>query len=563
MTLILSATPLSAEFRDELARTGVRGPLDAVTFETLAALRSKPLPAMLRSLLARRGEVVVIALQDEASRPLLPLLALVSLASLPRRLDVARPNEVRSRLDPLTLGRMLLSLGFASVRARTAVRAAAGELEKLRGAPRLPDPPFVRPGVLYLNANLWFGLRAGGSVGHTAGVINALRDAGHPVDFAGLTDPVLLRPDVGLVDLPLLPLGMPFELNHYALQETIVRRLVARARDRRYGLIYQRMSVHSYAGAVVSRHLRIPLVLEYNGSEVWVAQNWGRPLRYPRLAAAAEETVLRHAHVVVTVSEVLRDELIARGVEPFRVAFYPNCVDPRLFSPDRFPAAERAALRERLGLPADAVVATFIGTFGRWHGVEVLAHAIRRLDDEASDWLRERRLRFLIVGDGLRAPEARAILGDAVGRLVVMPGLVPQEEAPAYLAISDILLSPHVANEDQSRFFGSPTKLFEYMAMARPIVASALGQIETVLSPALSVRGLSRAPSAAGGEVAIVVRPGDVGELIAGIRVLVEHPEWRDVLSANARSRVIERYTWRHHVDVILERVQAVAGARP
>ncbi len=58
-----------------------------------------------------------------------------------------------------------------------------------------------------------------------------------------------------------------------------------------------------------------------------------------------------------------------------------------------------------------------------------------------------------------------------------------QSEAPTYLAISDIVVSPTVPNPDGSPFFGSPTKLFEYMAMGKPIVASDLDQIGEVLTP--------------------------------------------------------------------------------
>ena len=49
------------------------------------------------------------------------------------------------------------------------------------------------------------------------------------------------------------------------------------------------------------------------------------------------------------------------------------------------------------------------------------------------------------------------------------------------LAACDVLASPHMGNPDGTRFFGSPTKLFEYMAMGRAIVASDLEQIGEVL----------------------------------------------------------------------------------
>ena len=60
-------------------------------------------------------------------------------------------------------------------------------------------------------------------------------------------------------------------------------------------------------------------------------------------------------------------------------------------------------------------------------------------------------------------------------RIAVLTGLVPQEDGPEHLAACDILASPHVPNADGTPFFGSPTKLFEYMAMGKGIVASNLG----------------------------------------------------------------------------------------
>jgi glycosyltransferase involved in cell wall biosynthesis len=273
----------------------------------------------------------------------------------------------------------------------------------------------------------------------------------------------------------------------------------------------------------------VPLVLEYNGSEVWVARNWGRALRYERLALAAEEASLRHAQLVVTVSEALRDELVDRGVEAERVVWHPNGVDPARFDPDRFGAEERRALRERYGIPSDARVVTFVGTFGQWHGVDVLARSIRT----HAAWARDFGVRFLLIGDGLKMPEVRALV-EGVDDIVTLPGLVPQDEAPLHLAASNVLVSPHVPNADGSPFFGSPTKLFEYMAAAKPIVASDLDQIGDVL------RG-----------VGVLVRPGDPDDLVRGLREALDHPE----LGAAARERVLERYTWRHHVDAMLERL--------
>jgi glycosyltransferase involved in cell wall biosynthesis len=307
--------------------------------------------------------------------------------------------------------------------------------------------------------------------------------------------------------------------------------------------------------------LKTPLVLEYNGSEVWTSRRWGHGLRYEALAQLAEDASLRHAALVVTVSDVLRDELLERGVAPERVVAHPNGVDPERYRPSLLSDDERRAIRARHGIPEDALVAGFIGTFGQWHGVDVLARAIVQLADESPELFAEHRVHFLLVGDGLRMADVRATLdGRAGADRVTLTGLVPQDEGARYLAASDLLLSPHVPNADGSRFFGSPTKLFEYMAAGRAVVASELEQIGQVLQPGLRVGALPAGPpSSDAPELAVLARPGDVDELVTALRWIVEQPKWRDRLGENARARVLDRYTWRHHGDAILD---ALAAAR-
>jgi glycosyltransferase involved in cell wall biosynthesis len=82
-----------------------------------------------------------------------------------------------------------------------------------------------------------------------------------------------------------------------------------------------------------------------------------------------------------------------------------------------------------------------------------------------------------------------------------------------------------------------------------------------VLSPALDAAELpSRPPDDAEERLGILIRPGSDDELRAGIRFLVEHPEWRSRLGSNARRRVLDRFTWRHHVAAILEKVERRDG---
>lgn len=552
MSLILTAYPLSAPF--ESAVRGLFG--EGAQTVTVAQLRSQGMAGLLRQLWSMRGDPVALPIEEENSAALLPVLKLLAACTRSRSICVVHPDLRRETVSRWRIAWDGLRFAAASVACLWAAHRARRELKAFLSQPRVkPRALTERGAVLYLKTNLWFGIKAGGSVGHIAGVVNELQRLGHPVTFASAEPPVMI--DVGVKALPVRPptaFGLPYELNNYRFQQGFERTLESAAAMASADLTYQRLSAANYLGVVLSRRHRLPLVVEYNGSEVWVAKHWGRGMKFQKLAEMAEEAMLRHAHLAVTISEVLRDELIVRGVEPARIVCYPNCIDPLVFSPERYSQNEREALRAHYGIPVDSTVLAFIGTFGQWHGAEVLAEAISRLHVQESEWLVQHKVHFLLVGDGLKMPQVRATIeGSGASAICTMAGLVPQDQAGLHLAASDVLVSPHVPNSDGTRFFGSPTKLFEYMAMGKGIVASNLDQIGDVLSPGLDARALpAGAPDDDNPELAILCDPGNIEELIRGLKFMVERQDWRSILGRNARRRALDKYTWGHHVQAIL-----------
>ena len=549
----LTMYPLSRGYRLEFERTVGASP----NYLSVAELRQLPVAAMIRRLRSLRFERLMLPMEDEGSRAVLPLLKLLASFTPSRSIEVFHPDLRSERVSRGDAAFGLVGTARASIAATFAMRACTRDLERLARA-ALVNPSAAAGSVLYVNANLRFGIKSGGSIGHIAGVVNGLRAQGRSVHLASVGGRTLIRDDIPLTVLqPPEVFGLPYERNYFRFHRIATTQLLRKFESTPPGLIYQRMSLCNYTGVVLSRQWHVPLVLEYNGSEVWVARNWGRPLKHEALASAVEATCLRHAHVVVTVSDALKDDLIQRGVPEQRIVVYPNCVDPDVFDSDRFTAQSRGALRTAHGIGTDALVVTFIGTFGQWHGVDVLAEAIRRLVEESKEWLQHRRVQFMLIGDGLKMRTVRETLASVNAQpFVTLTGLVPQSEAPRYLAASDILLSPHVPNADGSPFFGSPTKLFEYMAAGKAIVASDLDQIGKVLRPALSADAIpTTTPAAEPDALAVLTRPGDVDQLKAAIRFLAEAPAWRSVLGANARREVIARYTWAHHVKAITDRI--------
>lgn len=537
--------PLSGGYRDRLRELLGAEP----TYLTLSDLRRLPLADLVRQLRADRGGRWFLPVEDDSSEAVIPMLHVVSTLSWPRELAVLTPELDVRHLSRAGAARALSQIAWSSLQGQRALRDARADLASLSDAPRIRVEPSSGCGILYLNGNLWFGLKVGGSVGHVAGVVNGFTTAGYDVDLLTASEPILIGADVAVRALRPAPLGIPLEVNYYRFSQYTAGQAAAIADRARHRFIYQRLSIGSYAGVAGSRATGLPLVLEYNGSEVWAARHWGRPLRHESDAQAAEDVSLRHAHLVVTVSKVLQDELLERGVEPERIVTHPNGVDVDRFDPGVFSTDELTELRRRYGLRDDDVVASFLGTFGQWHGAEVLGEAIARIWRQRRDWAVARRLQFLFIGDGLTAAATRELVAAAgADEIVRFAGVVPQDSAARYLAASDVLISPHVPNPDGSPFFGSPTKLFEYMSSGKAIVASELDQIGSVLSPSLGVGGDSGRSDA----LAILVTPGDVDELVEGIARAVDDRDLRTMLGANARRRAGERYTWRHHVDAIL-----------
>ena len=423
---------------------------------------------------------------------------------------------------------------------RRVERDVAGiEADTARGLERLLALD-LSSSPLYLRTDLSFGVRAGGSVAHIAGVVNELDAFTGPVVVLTTDDIPTLKPGVrvhhvapresfwNFRELPAFVLNEAFD----AAADAIVAGKPA--------FVYQRYSLNNYAGIRIARRRGAPFVLEYNGSEIWMGRHWGRALKHEALSRRIEQLNLASADLIVVVSRAMRDEVAGRGIDTARVLVNPNGVDPDRYRPDV--DARRVRARYALG---DRAVIGFIGTFGPWHGAEVLARAFVKL--VAGDPARADRVRLLMIGDGARLAETRRILaeGNALGA-AVFTGLVPQEQGPSHLAACDVLASPHVGNPDGTPFFGSPTKLFEYMAMGRGIVASDLEQIGEVLDH---------------GRTAWLVEPGSADALAAGLARVLDDEALRASLGAAARQEAVARYTWRAHTQRTIDRLREIVAA--
>jgi glycosyltransferase involved in cell wall biosynthesis len=358
--------------------------------------------------------------------------------------------------------------------------------------------------LLFLRSDHWFNIKSGGSVGHLSGVINGfkcLNISTHVVSTDYLFG--VEQDDCFHLCPPLYELGRNLpNIPKILYTHQMVQSIEKQWKKWLPTFIYQRYSLGNYAGVCLKQKYNVPYICEYNGSELWVARHWGRgKLFHQKLLNRIELLNLQAADLVVVVSQPLKDELVARGIEADKILVNPNGVDSERYSP----SVDGSVVRSEYDLNGKIVIG-FIGTFGKWHGAEVLAEAFGQLLQEFPAY--RDHVRLFLIGDGLTMPLVKEKLTQFnVMDACILTGMVPQEKGPAYLAGCDILASPHVPNPDGTPFFGSPTKLFEYMAMGKGIVASDLEQIGEVLKH---------------NQTAWMVKPGDVQSLKLGLKMLID-----------------------------------------
>lgn len=191
----------------------------------------------------------------------------------------------------------------------------------------------------------------------------------------------------------------------------------------------------------------------------------------------------------------------------------------------------------------------FLGTFGPWHGVTVLQELIAGVVKQTQ------HVHFLLMGEGAgRVTLEERLCSDGVMPYVTFTGKIMPSVVPSYLVQCDAFLCPTQPNSDGSRFFGSPTKLFEYLSMARPIIASDLEQVAQIVSPALYVSDIGMSKKSVTDEVGILVNYNDIqGFVDACLYVAALSESERIKMGGNARKKALNQYTWRSHVQKIVD----------
>ena len=269
------------------------------------------------------------------------------------------------------------------------------------------------------------------------------------------------------------------------------------------------------AGFWVALFKGVPWILEIR--DLWpesiVAVGALRQRSIIRTLEAVEAFLYCKADHIVSVTHSFKDHIAGRDVAPEDISVLTNGADLEHF----VPAEKENGVRREFGLTG-RFVASYIGTHGMAHGLETVLQAADRLRHEEG-------IVFLLAGDGAERQRLLGMKAQMDLKNVLMLPQQPKAKVPELLAASDVCL---VLLKNQALFETViPSKIFEAMAMARPLVLGVGGESRKIVE---------------GGGCGVCIEPENAQQLAEAVTILAADPTRTETLGRAGRKFVSERY---------------------
>jgi len=217
------------------------------------------------------------------------------------------------------------------------------------------------------------------------------------------------------------------------------------------------------------------------------------------------------ADEVVVVSDGFRTNLIGRGVPADKVHTVRNGVSLSRFGAGA-PSPGLPEVRARLGAAPGTCLVLYAGTHGISHALPAVADAAARLSGTP--------IHLAFVGSGADKPRLQRRVAELGLDNVTLAPAVPPDDVPGLLEAADICLVPLRDVPLFATFI--PSKIFEYLAAAKPVIGSVAGEAAQILREA----------------GAIVVPPEDSQALADAIGELAASPARRAAMGRQGRAYV-------------------------
>ncbi len=308
----------------------------------------------------------------------------------------------------------------------------------------------------------------------------------------------------------------------------------------RFDVIHAHLHEGALIGLVLGRLFGLPVVFDFQGSLTgeMVDHRFLRPDSplYPLLYRLETWIDRRVPAVLTSTTHAARLLVEEFGCRPERIHALPDCVNGEMFRPpESYPAAERAALRARLGIPPHRRLVVYLGLLAEHQGTPHLLQAMQLLVARRPE---AHLLLMGFPGIPVYAQQAQEL---GIQEHVTFTGRIPYREAPRYLALGQVAVAPKLSTTEGAG------KLLNYMAVGLPTVA-----FDTPV--AREYLGLD----------GIYARRGDVSHLAHCLEKALfpatDPDSYRRRLGGALRQRALQHFQWELAGQRIVETYRQVTG---
>ncbi len=289
--------------------------------------------------------------------------------------------------------------------------------------------------------------------------------------------------------------------------------------------VYERFSALQMLGWHFKKR-GIPWILETNAPLFYEAKVERQSIALTSLVKKREIWAYQHCDVLVCISQTLKEIIVQEiKISPDKILVMSNGVDTTFFDPAQH-APKRIFKEFTIG---------FVGLLMQWAGMEYLLYALAESKDID--------LRLVIVGDGPEKTHLEQLVTQlGLTETVYFTGRVAPAEVPAYIAGFDVCYSGQVPLRI-GKMYLSPLKLYEYMAMGKPVLASAFDDARQLIEE---------------GKNGFLFEPADKQSLKQALKKVAK--SHLAEMGTAARLLVEVDHSWVARVRTLIENVEAILG---
>jgi len=234
-----------------------------------------------------------------------------------------------------------------------------------------------------------------------------------------------------------------------------------------------------------------------------------------------ELPVLHRVDAIIAVSdEIARSIRRWYFVAPKKIYTVYNGIETEIFRPD---AGQREEIRKLYGISSDEKLLLFSSHVTKQKGLHIAIKALSLIAGKRE------KMKLMVVGGGEYLEDAKKLAKElGLGRNIIFTGYISREDIPRYINAADIFIFPTIRQE------GLPFALIEAMACEKPVIASRIGGVPSVISD---------------GEDGLMVSPGDVKDLAEKTLYLLSNPHIAGKLASRARKKVEDKFSVNKMVD--------------